>query len=79
MGINDNTLTRLLSPLQEVTPIILDIWRRSAWWQRYEASPHIDAPYFTLLLVRKDGVKVHGPFMERAFKNSIMGESAIDM
>lgn len=68
------------SPNQEVTPYIQSLFESSSWWPRYQCSSRPQgAPYFTLLLVKRDGaIKVEGSgFVERPFRNSIMGRSLL--
>ena len=60
--------------VQEVTPLIAQLFRGSPWWQAYNASPcPAGAPYFTMLLWKKSSVQGPSGYAELPFENSIMG------
>lgn len=62
---------------QEVTPNILSLWTKAAWWQRYHASPVRHQQYFTLLLARRDGVVLRGKFQDDDYSHSQMGRGLL--
>jgi hypothetical protein len=67
--------------LQEVTPLILQLFASSSWWEDYTPSPApLHAPYFTLLLVRAVSPggtsNTGGGFRNKGFGNSRMGGCA---
>ena len=60
--------------VQEVTPLIAQLFRGSPWWQSYCSSPcPAGAPYFTMLLWKKSSVQGPSGYAELPFENSIMG------
>jgi hypothetical protein len=62
--------------LQEVTPSILALLSSASWWERYVASdPPWGAPYFTMLLARRDAVG--GTVTPRSFRRSEYNNSAM--
>ena len=56
---------------------MVKLWQQCAWWRSYHCSPlPVGAPYFTLLLARRDTVTLPAftPWANVPFSNSIMGE-----
>jgi len=64
---------------QEVTPLIVQLWREMPWWSRYSccAPPPHNAPYFTLLLLKTDSVTLHGQASRVPFNTSQMGRDVV--
>ncbi len=62
--------------MQEVTPLILSLWRSAPWWRHYTApAAPSDRAYFTLLLAHKEKAPVPAmAFRDKEFPNSVMGE-----
>lgn len=66
--------------LQEVTPDMVKLWQQCAWWRGYHCSPlPAGAPYFTLLLARRDTVTLPAftPWASLPYANSVMGRGIL--